>query len=967
MKYLKFVLLSNALVLISSLVAQSIEPFQFVNPKPGSKMVSSETNIIMRSTGIIDRSTVSPELIQVTGSQSGQHTGELILTDDQKTLIFNPHHTFLENETVNVVMAGGFKAKTGSDIAEYAFNFRTAPLGIVQLRIDPYDDSSFLDDQYLESAQGIRDIATLPAPLITIDSIDNPAAGYIFMATWDRSVPAQYGNFVFVLDNEGSIVDSVRVNGAPYDFQIQPNGLLTYALGDFSSNVPLPGEELQHMVMDNSLAVIDSFKMKNGYITDFHEFKMLPNGHVMMMSYHTIIYDMSTVVEGGQTDASLVINIIQEQDSDKNVVFEWRNIDYIPITDSDLDLTSSRINYGTLNAFDIDTDGNILASFRNHSEIIKINKETGELMWRIGGPRGEFTFVGEHEVNAPYYHSRQHNIRRRPNGNITLFDNGQFHQPPYSRAVEYALDEVNHVATMVSEWRYPDGNIFCVTAGNAEPLTEGGWFIGYGVPSPQFVRRNAVEVHPDGSIALELSLPPNVLAYRAYKLPWDETAPSVSFTQFEVTQGNTYSFNNESIITGVEITYTALTAADYNEARITRNPYGPVQPEFIDNLITVSPVSITYSGLAIASQLAEFQIDLDVYPEIDNPENSTIYYRQFPDQGLFIPLTTSYDGNANTLSATLNGFGEIVFGIPNDDAENNAPILYEPLDQQKLIMQDSVTVRWTGVGNYNTFNVQISNDSTFASILEQSTTNLSDYFIFELTNNTNYYWRVASVLGSQASEWSDVWSFEITDPYISNVTPNGGEVWATENPEIIRWETNLLEDIRIELLEDQNFVFALDTLSGSRQAWEWIIPEDLGAGENYRIKIISIADSSIFGLSENVFTIIDSTTNVVDTYAVIPDGFVLQQNYPNPFNPSTSFRYGLPNAANVRLIIYDIRGNIVKTINSGDKVAGWYETNWNGLDDSGNTVNTGIYFCRLQVGAPARGDYGRTIKMVYLK
>ena len=81
----------------------------------------------------------------------------------------------------------------------------------------------------------------LPAPPISIDSVNNPSPGYIFLATWDRNVPAIYGNFIFILDRKGAIVDSVRVKGAPYDFQVQPNGLLSYALGDFSSDAPLPG------------------------------------------------------------------------------------------------------------------------------------------------------------------------------------------------------------------------------------------------------------------------------------------------------------------------------------------------------------------------------------------------------------------------------------------------------------------------------------------------------------------------------------------------------------------------------------------------------------------------------------------------------------------------------------------------------------------------------------------------------
>ncbi len=711
-KFFRVLSFSCSLMLAFNLNAQDNKPFQYISPKPASFMVSAETNIILRHYSTIDKVSLSAELLRVEGSVSGIHSGEFLLSDDDKTLVFNPYKPFSGNEEVSVVLLDGLKTRTGIDIPAFSFTFRTAPAGIAQLPYAELSESSSLTDiQETAVLKSIAAEAFLPAPPITIDSIDNPSEGYIFMATWDRNVPALYGNFIFILDKNGAVVDSVRVNGAPYDFQVQPNGLLSFALGDFAGSVPLPGEELQHMVLDESLAVLDSFKMKNGYTADFHEFKMQPNGHVMMMSYHTIIYDMSTVVEGGKTDASLVINVIQEQDRNKNVVFEWRNIDYIPITDSDLDLTASRINYGTLNAFDIDDDGNILASFRNHSEIMKISRTTGELIWRMGGPRGEFSYVGEHEENAPYYHARQHNIRRRPNGNITLFDNGEFHQPPYSRAVEYELDEVNKIATLVSEWRYPNGNIFCVTAGNAEPLSNGGWFIGYGVPNQQFVVRNAVEVHPDGTKALELSLPKGVLAYRAYKFPWKETIDKPSFTHYEVREGNSYSFNNETITTGVEINYNSLEAADYNESTITRVPYGPVNPEFIDEIITVYPVSITYEVFAINSQNAEFHIDLTSYPEINDPGNTIVYLREFPGQGLFVPRPTSFDSIENEIIATLNGFGELVFGVPYGAFESNTPILYQPLNEQKLILQDSITVRWTGKGYYDSFNVQVSTDS----------------------------------------------------------------------------------------------------------------------------------------------------------------------------------------------------------------------------------------------------------------
>jgi hypothetical protein len=582
---------------------------------------------------------------------------------------------------------------------------------------------------------------------------------------------------------------------------------------------------------------------------------MLPNGHVMMMSYHTIIFDMSTIVPGGQTNCSLVINIIQEQDTDKNVVFEWRNIDHIPITDSDLDLTAGRVNYGTLNAFEIDNDGNILASFRNHSEIMKISRSTGEVMWRMGSPRGEFTFIGEHEENAPYYFARQHDIRRLPNGNISLFDNGQFHVPPYSRGVEYSLDEVYKVATLVSEFRYPNGNIFCATAGNAQQLSNGGWFIGYGVPNPQFVKRNVVEYHPDGTIALELSLPDNVLAYRAYKFPWKALVQNPSVTIFEVLEGNTYVFNSGSNTTGVTINYLQLDGEDYNSATITRLPYGPVNPQFIEDLPIVYPISIRYEGAAIYTQSSEFHIDLAVYPEIKKPRETAIYWREFPNQGLFIMLTTEYDSSANELIATTNSFGEFVFGETDHVYTANEPLLYAPANNQKVLPHKPVTLRWTGQGYYDLFQLQVFSDSLYTDAVIDTTLNPSFYTIDNITNHTIYFWRVRSILGSEVSSWTPIWSFEVTDAFVNLTAPNGGEVWSIGSENVIRWESNIMDSVRLDLLYGQQVERVIDTTFGN-PAYSWVIPTDLTADTSYKIIITSIIDPSIIDTSDASFSIV---------------------------------------------------------------------------------------------------------------
>jgi hypothetical protein len=922
-------------------------------------MVSNETNIILRHDAQLQESTITPDLIIVVGSESGSHSGDFLLTDDDQTIVFNPHKPFAFDEVVTVSVQQGIKTRTNSELPEYSFSFKTETEGIMQIYAGVFDEDISMT-QSLYKNQGGENVLldTLPPPPITIDSLDNPGPGYIFMATWDRNLPHQYGNFIFILDNVGHIVDSVRINGAPFDFQIQQNGLLSYALGDFAFNAPRPGEELQHIVLDSTLAVVDSFKMKNGYTTDFHEFLMLQNGHVMMMSYHTIIFDMSTIVSGGQTNCSLVINVIQEQDADRNVVFEWRNIDYIPITDSDLDLTASRINYGTLNGFDVDDDGNILASFRNHSEIMKISRATGEVMWRMGSPRGEFTYIGEHEENAPYYHARQHNILRLPNGNISLFDNGEFHQPPYSRGVEYALDEVNKVATLVSEVRYPNGNIFCATAGNAQRLPNGGWFIGYGVPHPQHVKRNAVEYHSDGSIALELSLPNGILAYRAYKLPWKGLIKRPAVTHFDLLQGFTYTFNDtiNSIFTDVKIKYIELTAYGYNEATITRLPFGPVQAEFNEDVTLVYPVSILYEHIGIFSHTSEMSIDLSKYPEIKHPEKTSYFIRTTPNQGMFTMLPTAYDSLSNTLIATTTDFGEIVFGETDGIYNANVPIPYEPENYKKVLPLDSLALRWTGQGFYDMFQLQVFSDSLFSDVVIDTTTNSSFYILENLTNHSIYFWRVRSILGSEMSAWSLIWGFEVTDAFVNMVSPNGGEVWSIGSENIIRWETNITDSVRLDLLYGQQIVSTLDTTFGYPSAFRWLIPTNLTPDTSYKIIITSIINSSIADTSNASFSIIPPS-GIETENSDIPIDYELSQNYPNPFNPSTIINYQLPKSGYVSLIVFDVLGNEVAKLVEENKQSGKYEVTF----DAPN-LPSGVYFYTLSAG-----EFVSTKKMLLIK
>lgn len=80
----------------------------------------------------------------------------------------------------------------------------------------------------------------------------------------------------------------------------------------------------------------------------------------------------------------------------------------------------------------------------------------------------------------------------------------------------------------------------------------------------------------------------------------------------------------------------------------------------------------------------------------------------------------------------------------------------------------------------------------------------------------------------------------------------------------------------------------------------------------------------------------------------IPEEFSLSNAYPNPFNPETSVKFKVPQTTNVKLIVYNLLGQEVKTLYSGEIKSGSYTVTWNGIDNNGNHVSSGIYFMSLE-------------------
>jgi hypothetical protein len=96
---------------------------------------------------------------------------------------------------------------------------------------------------------------------------------------------------------------------------------------------------------------------------------------------------------------------------------------------------------------------------------------------------------------------------------------------------------------------------------------------------------------------------------------------------------------------------------------------------------------------------------------------------------------------------------------------------------------------------------------------------------------------------------------------------------------------------------------------------------------------------TVTGVSENDFK------------TLIPNLFSLEQNYPNPFNPQTNIKFSLPSVSNVIIKIYDILGREVKMVLSEQRGAGTHSVIWDGTNNAGQKVASGIYIYRMQAGS----------------
>lgn len=332
-------------------------------------------------------------------------------------------------------------------------------------------------------------------PVPQIKYTKSPTDGYIFATVpyWGKG-----NNYLVIYDNNGKPVYYRKTKSTCTDFKINSNGLITYY--DYGTN--------KFYSMDSTMTVVDSFFVKNGAITDEHDIKFLKNGNVLLIGLDYKLVDMSSLVNGGSKNASVVVNVIQEIDKNKDVVFEWKAYENYKYTDAApyVNLSDQAFVHSHINSIDLDKNENLIISTRNLDEITKIDRKTGKIIWRFGGKNNQFNIM-----NDSVKFSAQHSVTVLANGNLLVYDNGTYNSPPIARAIEYKLDEDAKSATVV--WKY--SNVPYVQSkfwGNAQRLSNGNTFIAWGMSSLA-----VTEVNSNGEKTFEMEFPADVYSYRLYR------------------------------------------------------------------------------------------------------------------------------------------------------------------------------------------------------------------------------------------------------------------------------------------------------------------------------------------------------------------------------------------------------------------------------------------------------------------
>ncbi len=469
-----------------------------VSPLPDSYDASAQTQI-----SLLGAPASKLEIVQVSGSQTGSHSGRLRGYSQGDGASWVPSRPFLAGETVTVRGS----VRTHSKPVPFAFHFVVA-------HEDPVDyaavSSAAVPHDYNEMQHFVSRPDLEPPQLVVSERSPLTSPGDLFAAPY--AGPGPSGPMIF--EESGNLVwfHPLPKGVESTNLQVQQLGgkpVLTWWQGHIPPQGFGQGEEV---IADDTYREIDHVHAGNGYLADLHEFHITPQGTAVLTVFNPVQCDLSSL--GGPSGGAVTDSLFQEIDLATGLVRrEWTSLDHVALSDSYQTPTTANtiwpFDFFHLNSVDQLANGRTLLSARNTSALYEMNTVTGQVLASIGGKQSNF------KLTAGAATAYQHDATVLPNGTVSVFDNGAVPKVhAQSRGVVLAVNPQAKTDTLLAQYDHPGIPLSAGSQGNMQILENGDVFIGWGA-EPYFS-----EFSPSGQVLYDAHMHGSYQSYRTYRFPW---------------------------------------------------------------------------------------------------------------------------------------------------------------------------------------------------------------------------------------------------------------------------------------------------------------------------------------------------------------------------------------------------------------------------------------------------------------
>lgn len=459
---------------------------------------------------------------------------------------------------------------------------------------------------------------------------------------------------------------------------------------------------------------------------------------------------------------------------------------------------------------------------------------------------------------------------------------------------------------------------------------------------------------------------------------------------YDVEYNTTGTFTGVPTVAGVNAQYLTLTGltpgATYYWKVRSYNGTNYSAWSAVDSFVVYSTVvaSAPIPSYPLTGEVV-YTLEPTLYWYLNGPSAGLTFDVEFNDNGVFTG-TPTFSGLTNTYLtlSTLTAGQTYYYKVRSFDGSNYSswsatqsfvvvgsggslvPVPSWPVGGATVYTTDQ-QISWymNGPSLGLTFQVEVSFTGTFTGTPTYTGLTNMYYTLTGLTPGSTVYWKVRSFNGVTPSTWSAMASFVVYDPLAPLMpltgTPSDGVIINTNAP-VISWvlpapSNNLTYELQIADNPNMTNAIVLNNLTTPKAALD-----NLNDNTGYYWRVRSKLGNNYSSYSNiAVFNTGNGTTSVKEE-SVVPTSFFMTQNYPNPFNPTTQIKFGIPSNANVKVVIYNMLGQQIKTLVNSNLAAGTYNLTWDGTNDAGMKVNSGAYIYRITAG-----NFVESKKMILLK